>query len=126
VTIQDTITTEIMDTIFVTVYNIIAVTDTLIIDAVLTDINPPDNINTLKIYPNPAKDHIFINTGDYTRMNGYQLKIINQLGSTVFETYIEEPLYEVNLSTWTSIGLYYVQVIDSSGIIIDIRKIILQ
>jgi hypothetical protein len=125
-TIQDTITTEIMDTIFVTVYNIIAVTDTLIIDAVLTDINPPDNINTLKIYPNPAKDHIFINTGDYTRMNGYQLKIINQLGSTVFETNIEEPLYEVNLSTWTSIGLYYVQVIDSRGIIIDIRKIILQ
>ena len=59
-------------------------------------------------------------------MNGYQLKIINQLGAMVFETNIEEPLYEVNLSNWTGMGLYYVQVIDSGGNIIDIRKIVLQ
>ncbi len=123
-TIYDTITTEVFDTI--PVYEYISVTDTLIIDAVLTGIDPPDNINTLKIYPNPAKDYIFINTGDYTKMAGYQLKIINQTGAIVFETLVEEPLYEVNLSTWTGIGLYYVQVIDSGGVIIDIRKIVLQ
>ena len=126
VTIHDTITTEVFDTTYVTVTDSISVTDTLIIDAVLTGIDPPDNINTLKIYPNPARDHIFINTGDYTKMNGYQLKIIDQLGAVVFETNVEEPLYEVNLSTWSGIGLYYVQVIDPGGIIIDIRKIVLQ
>ncbi len=118
VTIQDTLTTE--------VYDSIMVTDTLIIDAVLTGVDAPDNINTLIIYPNPAKDHVFINTGDYTRMNGYSIKIINQVGVTVFETNIEEPLYEVNLSSWSGNGLYFVQVIDSGGNIIDIRKIIIQ
>lgn len=120
VTVHDTITTEVYDTV------LISVTDTLIIDVVLTDVNPPDNYNTLKIYPNPAKDRIFINTGDYTKMDGYQLKIVNQTGSVVFETNVEETLYEVNLSTWTGIGLYFVQVIDSGGSIIDVRKIILE
>lgn len=126
VTVSDTAITEIFDTTSVTVYDIIAVTDTLIIDAVLTGIDPPDNINTIKIYPNPAKDHLFINTGDYSRMTDYQLKIVNQLGTVVFETYIEEPLYKVNLSSWSGMGLYFVNIIDSEGIVIDIRKIILK
>lgn len=126
IAINDTITTEVFDTTFVTVIDSIAVTDTLIIDAVLTGIDPPDNMNTLKVYPNPARDQLFINTGDYTKMNGYQLKIIDQLGAIVFETNVEDQLYEVNLSTWSGIGLYYLQVIDSGGSIIDIRKIVLQ
>jgi hypothetical protein len=58
-------------------------------------------------------------------MNGYQLKIIDQLGAIVFDTYMEEPLYEVDLSTWTGLGIYYIQVIDTEGSIIESRKIIL-
>jgi hypothetical protein len=104
----------------------VSVTDTLIIDALLTGIAGPDNINTLKVYPNPARDYLYINTGDYSRMNGYKLKIINQLGSTVFETNVEDPLYQVNLSTWSGKGLYFIQLIDDGNMIIDIRKIILQ
>jgi len=59
-------------------------------------------------------------------MNGYQLKIIDQIGAVVFETNVEEPLYEINLSTWSGTGLYFVQVIDSGGSMIDIRKVILE
>ena len=125
-TIHDTITTEVFDTTYITETEYVSVTDTLIIDALLTGIDPPGNLNTLKVYPNPAKDHIFINTGDYTRMNGYRLKIISQTGATVFETDVEEALYEVNLSTWSGTGLYYLQLIDTGGDIIDIRKIVLQ
>jgi len=125
-TVYDTIYVTIYDTITTEIYDSISVTDTLIIDAVLTGIDPPHNINTLKIYPNPAKDHVFINTGEYTKMAGYNLKIINQLGATMFETNVEEPLYQINLSTWSGAGLYFVQVIDSGGKIIDIRKIVLQ
>ncbi len=131
INVYDTIT--VMDTTYVTVtntitvYDTISVTDTLIIDALLTTgFNPPNNINTIKVYPNPTKDFIFINTGDYTKMNGYQLKIINQTGTVVFETRVEEPLYKVNLSTLSGKGLYFIQVIDSGGNVIDIRKIILQ
>ena len=126
VTIQDTVTTEVFDTTVVTVYDSIAVTDTLIIDAVLTGISAPDNINTLRIYPNPARDFLFINTGDYTRMHRYRLKILNLHGATVFETNIEQALYEVNLSSWTGTGMYFVQVIDDGGELIETRKIILQ
>lgn len=126
IAVHDTVTIEVFDTTYVTETEYISVTDTLIIDAVLTGIDPPKNLNTLKVYPNPAKDHIFINTGDYTRMNGYSLKIIDQLGAIVFETNVEEALYEVNLSNWMGMGLYILQVIDSGGKIIDARKIILQ
>ena len=135
-TIYDTIVTEVFDTTFVTVHDTIftevrdtsyiAVTDTLVIDAVLTGIDPPENINTLKVYPNPARDHVYIETGDHTKMAGYRLKIINQLGTVVFETSVEEPLYEIDLSNWTGYGMYFIQVIDPGGSIFDIRKIILE
>ena len=124
VTVNDTIV--VMDTTFVTVVDSISVTDTLIIDAVLTGISTPDNLNTLKIYPNPAKEYIIINTGNYDLMDNYQIKIIDQLGSVVFETRIEEPIYEINLSEWSGTGIYFFQIIDSGGMILDIRKIILQ
>ncbi len=132
VRIQDTVFTEVMDTTMVMVYDTIpvyeyvSVTDTLIIDAVLTGVEAPDGLNTLKVYPNPAKDHLFINTGDYSKMSGYQLKIFDQLGGNVFETFVEEPLYELNLSSWSGTGIYFLQLIDSDGSIIDVRKVILQ
>jgi len=119
-TIYDTITTEVFDTTFVTV------TDTLIIDAVLTGVNPPDNHNTLKIYPNPAKDFIIINTGDYSGMQNYSIKIVNLLGATVFETQIEQPEYEINLSTWTGKGVYVVKIFDNTSQEISVKKIVLQ
>ena len=44
----------------------------------------------------------------------------------MYETNVEDQLYEIDLSTWTGMGLYFIQVIDSGGIIIDTKKIILQ
>ena len=114
------------DTVTTTIEEHRSVTDTLIIDALLTGVAGPDNTNTLKVYPNPTKDYIYINTGDYTRMDGYKLKIMNQLGSIVFETNVEDPLYQVNLSSWSGKGMYFLQIIDPGDQIIDIRKIILQ
>lgn len=80
----------------------------------------------LVVYPNPAKNHIFIYTGEYSKLTGYQMKIFDQLGSTVFETYVDKPLYEVNLSKWTGKGFYFVQLFDQDGSILEIRKIVLQ
>ncbi|MBL7110324.1 MAG: T9SS type A sorting domain-containing protein [Bacteroidales bacterium] len=80
----------------------------------------------ISIYPNPARDQLFINTGKYYKMSGYQLKIINQLGVTVFKTKIKEPLYEINLSDWSGPGLYYLQVIEKAGSMVATRKIIIQ
>lgn len=82
--------------------------------------------NQIRIYPNPAKDNIFVNISDYEATWAYQLKIINQLGSVIFETNVEDQLYEINVHTWTGKGLYFVQLIDSAGHTIVTEKIIVQ
>lgn len=58
------------------------VTDTLIINVLLTGITPPNNTNIIRIYPNPASTHIYIDNGNYNTMTGYTIRINNDLGQT--------------------------------------------
>ncbi|MBA7531119.1 hypothetical protein ES705_23330 [subsurface metagenome] len=123
--IYDTI--PVYDTTYVTVYDSIAVTDTLIIDVELTDITPPNNINTIKVYPNPAKDYIFIHMGNkYNEMTGYTIKIINTLGNIIFESEVTQQLFEIDVSAFGQTGLYFIQIIDYNNQILEIRKLILE
>jgi hypothetical protein len=116
------------DTTFVTITDTIyiSVTDTLIIDAILTGLTPPNNMNTLKIYPNPALTHIYIDNGNYTLMNGYSIRINNTLSQTVFSSPINQALIFIDLSTWSGNGLYFVLIIDDLGNTIETRKIIVE
>lgn len=109
-----------------TVTSYISVTDTLIIDAMLTGIAPPNNVNTMKVYPNPAKTHITIDNGDYISMAGYTIRIDNNLSQTVFTQPINQPSFYIDLSSWTGNGLYFVYIIDNLGNTIEIKKIVLQ
>jgi hypothetical protein len=113
-TINDTITT------------FISVTDTLIINTTITGLTPPNNFNTIQIFPNPVSDHITIDYGNYALMNGYQLTIENSLGQQVFQTNISQQSDYLTLSNWGGNGLYFVHIIDTQGNTIDVRKIILQ
>ena len=107
-------------------YQTITVTDTLIINTNTVSFNPITYQNTIKIFPNPTSDHITINYGNFATLNGYQLKIINSLGQQMFQTAINQQSSYINLSNWTGNGIYFVQIIDPQGNIIDIRKIVLQ
>jgi hypothetical protein len=120
ISILDTCVTSINDTTFVTV------TDTLVINTLITGINPPNNSNTIKVYPNPANTHITIEYGDFAIMNGYQLRIENSLGQEVFQTSITQESDYLNLNSWGGNGLYFVHIADPQGNTIDIRKIVLQ
>jgi hypothetical protein len=120
ISISDTCINSITDTTFITV------TDTLIINSIITALNPPDNSNTIKVFPNPTNDHITIDYGNFSLMNGYQLLIENSLGQQVFQTDITQQSDYLNLSTWEGNGLYFVHIIDPQGNTIDIRKIVLQ
>ncbi len=98
---------------------------------IYTSLNTPETgdplqVNGLSIYPNPAKDYLIINTGNYSEMTDYSIKIVNELGATVFETEVTQPSYEINLSTWTGKGLYVLQVYDNNNTIKAVKKIILQ
>jgi hypothetical protein len=120
VTKYDTITTKI------TKYDTIKVMDTLVINATLSGISAPNNTNRIIVYPNPAKDHITIDYGVFSRMSGYTVKITNTLGQTVFTSPINQQSSFINLSTWTGKGLYYLQIIDPNSNMIENRKIVLQ
>ncbi len=120
ISIADTCINTVTDTTLITV------TDTLLINTNLTGVNPPNNVNTIKIFPNPANDHITINYGNFSVMNGYLLKIENAIGQQVFQTNITQQSDYLNLTTWGGNGLYFVHIINPQGNTIDIRKIVLQ
>ena len=119
ITVYDTITTTIYDTLLTTV------TDTLIINTTLS-LPSPNNENTIKIYPNPASDHITIDNGNFSAMAGYSIKITNNAGQQVFQNSINQAQFNVDLSTWSGNGLYFVHLIDSQNNTVTIRKIVLQ
>jgi hypothetical protein len=120
ISISDTCINTINDTTFITV------TDTLIINTNIAGMIAPDNTNTIKVFPNPANDHITIDYGNFSIMNGYQLVIENSLGQQVFQTNITQQTDYLSLSTWGGNGLYFVHIVDPQGNTIDIRKIVLQ
>jgi|GEM_PF-3162415 len=135
---NDTIHTEVFDTVYFEQYNYIniydtisvydtihiAVTDTLIID-LATGLPLPNNINTLLLYPNPTSDHLYIDTGNYGLLPGYSIKITNSLSQIVFQNPINQPLFNLDLSTWTGSGTYYVYILDWLGNVKDTRTLIL-
>jgi hypothetical protein len=129
ITVYDTTIVTVIDTNYVTIVdtNYISVTDTLIINAVLTGLNPPNNLNTIKVYPNPAKDKIYIHTGkNYSLMADYSIKIINSQGQPIFDSKITEQIFEIDVSTFGQTGLYFLQLYDPVNQLIEVRKIILQ
>jgi hypothetical protein len=110
----------------ITKYDTIKVMDTLVINAILSGISAPNNTNRIIVYPNPAKDHITIDYGVFSKMSGYTMKITNTLGQTVFSSPINQQSSFINLSSWTGKGVYYMQIIDPQSNMIENRKIVLQ
>jgi len=105
------------------------VTDTLIINVgQLSYTNPIAYANNIIIAPNPASSQININFNNITNLNGGTLKIINSLGQEVATTPITTSGTNstMQLATWGGTGMYFVQIINPQGQIVDIKKIILQ
>lgn len=86
------------------------------------------NSKTIKIYPNPASTHINIDFNNETDLNGGKIKFINSLGQEVFTRPINlsGTQTSMQLNTWGGTGMYFVQIINPQGQIVDIKKIILQ
>jgi hypothetical protein len=107
----------------------ITVTDTLIINVgQLSYTNPIAYSNNITIAPNPASTQININFNNISDLNGGSIKIINSLGQEVATTAITTSGTNTTMSldTWGGTGLYFVQILNAQGQILDIKKIILQ
>jgi hypothetical protein len=126
--LTDTCFVTVVDTLFETVVDtvLLSVTDTLFIQLGLSGLDPLTFDHTLRIYPNPANDHITIDYGDFEALAGHQLVIENALGQAVFATSISAASSYVSLASWSGPGLYFVQVLDAQGNVLDTKKIVLQ
>ncbi len=121
------------DTTYVTVYDtityydtvLITVTDTLIIDVTLTGITPPNNTNTIKVYPNPANDVVIIDNGDFSTLTNYTIKIVNDLGQQIFNSIANTQQFQIPVSTFGAEGLYYIEIFDNNNTLLETRKLVL-
>ena len=117
--------TVVYDTLGVVCTSYIYETDTLIINLKTTGINSV-SWSTLKIYPNPATDIVYINTSNYSAISSYTVKIENTLGQTVYTSLINQSTMQVNTNQFGGKGTYIVKIIDNNSNIVTTRKIILQ
>lgn len=124
--INDTIHTTVYDTVTITQHDTLytTVTDTLKINATLS-LPSPNNQNTITIYPNPAKDFVIIDNGNFALMTNYKIRIKNSLGQQVFNSTINQQQFIINLSSLSGLGLYFVELIDNQGNIVTTRKLLL-
>ena len=109
--------------------NNITVTDTLIINVgQLSYTAPIIYANNITIYPNPASTQININFNNISDLSGGTIKVINSLGQQVATKPITATGTNstMSLNTWGGSGLYFVQILNPQGQIVDIKKIILQ
>jgi hypothetical protein len=120
-TSYDTITTTINDTIT----TFVSVTDTLLIDVTITGLTPPNNTNTVKVYPNPANNALFINNGNLASMAGYSIKITNSLGQIFFNEPVNQQQFFIDISTWAT-GTYLLYVIDPQQAVVETKQVVLQ
>ena len=100
--------------------------DTLIIDVTITSLQAPNNVNTFKVYPNPTNDLINIDNGDYTMMSGYSINILNSQAQSVFSSPINAQTFSVNVSQFGATGTYFLQILDASMNVVEMRYIVLQ
>jgi hypothetical protein len=108
-------------------YETITITDTLVINLNVVGFNPVRYQNDIKIYPNPTSDFITIDFGsNFNTLIGYQIRISNNQGQTVYESAVLQQIETLNLNTLSGKGLYLIYLINDKSNIVDVRKLLIQ
>ena len=103
----------------------VSVADTLKFAVNLTGVAPPNNRNTMKVYPNPTNSAVVIDNGNYTTMANYIVKIENSIGQQVFFSKVNQQQFVVDVSTLGGKGIYTLSVLDPTGKLLETKKIVL-
>jgi hypothetical protein len=80
----------------------------------------------IKVYPNPAKDHLVIDFGNYSSMAGYEINIFDVAGKSVYSSTINKSSETIDLNTWTGKGVYFLKIYDKINQQIENHKIVIQ
>ena len=102
----------------------LSVSDTLVINMNITGYNPISYSNNIKIYPNPTNDQLTVLIANGNN-NGYQIKIINSLSQNVWQQTISGNTYNVSLNGFST-GTYFIQVLDTQGNLVEVKKLVIQ
>ncbi|MFW5710072.1 MAG: LamG-like jellyroll fold domain-containing protein [Bacteroidota bacterium] len=116
---------DVYDTVRVEVFDTVTVTDTLLIDVEFSSVDGL-KITTIKIYPNPANDIVYISLQDENVIRDHTIKIMDVSGKVIHESTLDTDMTEISLDSFGKEGLYFIQILDDSMQIIDTRKIILK
>ena len=114
-------TVEVFDTTYV------SVTDTLIIDVTFTGTNNNTYNNIIKVFPNPTKDYIVIDLGDYySKISDYSIQIINSSGQNIFKSKFNKKTIKIDIDDFAINGLYFIRFIDNLNNLFDVKKLVLE
>ena len=128
ITINDTITTEVLDTTIVTEYDtiLVSVDDTLIINYIVTSIlnEPIGEISVFKLYPNPTIHQIHVDIYNDSYVNGYTIDIYTIGGILKESKTIDSSTMTFDLTDYAK-GTYMF-CIKRSDEIVETKKIIIK
>jgi hypothetical protein len=85
-----------------------------------------NNVNSIKVYPNPTSNQIIIDNGNFVSLIGYTIKITNSIGQQVFQSLVTQQQFTVDLSSFGGAGLYHIVLINPQGVVVDNKKLVLQ
>ena len=85
-----------------------------------------EQVQAFKVYPNPTKGQVTIENGDIAKMIGYTVSIYNVLGQQLFQSNINQQQFSIDISKLGGNGLYFMELTDNNGNILDVKKIALK
>ena len=109
-----------------TVGNVCSTYDTLRIKVKFTAGLYANTTNTVKFYPNPTNDILFIDNGNYQAMSGYTIKIVSLTGAIIYNQPITSQQVQISMNQFATKGLYYAQIFDPNNQLVDAKKIVLE
>ena len=102
------------------------ITDLFNANTTVTGLTSMQQVNMANIFPNPANNLVTIQYKNSSAMSGYKVKMTNTLGQEVWSMPINQSSTQIDLSTLTNHNLYFVQIIDEQGKIVETQKIVVQ
>ena len=88
--------------------------------------NESFNDSSFKIFPNPAKNYITIDFGDFANLNGWSFKIVDTLGQEIVCGIINSQHIDVSLNNINSEGILIIKILNNKNEVVNVKKILIQ
>ena len=84
-----------------------------------------NNMEDFEVYPNPSKGEVTISMEKFEDAN-YSITVSNTLGQKVYNSKLMSDKTKLDFAQFGKQGIYFVQVIDSKGLIVGRRKVVVE